>query len=182
MKRSVYVTFGVMLVIVCVGLLYIFFFLDPSEKQRRNETPAAIALLPAEGEAQFMSLSGDAAPLDESFGKVLVVFSWASWCPQCGADLQQLQTISGEYPREEVEFIAINRAEDRFTAERYLSTLPPLDGISIRLDSEDHFFGKAQSYAMPEMIVYGQSGDILLHSRGQVNQDELKEVVKKALE
>jgi thiol-disulfide isomerase/thioredoxin len=182
MKHSVYITLGVMLMCVSIGVLYIFFFLDPSERQKRNETPAARALLPAEDQTQFTDLSGQPAPLDASFGKVMVVFSWASWCPQCGADMQLLESVAAKYDKEKVEFIALNRAEDRFSAERYLNTLPSFSNLSIRIDSEDHFFTEVEGYAMPELIVYGTEGNVLLHERGQVRTESVEEVLQNAVQ
>jgi thiol-disulfide isomerase/thioredoxin len=144
------VTLVVMTLIIAGGAVYLLFFVDESEVQKRDNTPAAQALLIGEGEESFTDLSGNALSVSDYFGKVLVVTSWASWCPQCTQSLPELGTISEEYKERGVVVIAMNRAEDQYTAERFLNTITIPPSLVIILDPGDHYFGASTGYAMPE--------------------------------
>lgn len=175
MKRSAIITICTMLLIVGMGVFYIF-TIDESEIQKRNNTPAAEALLVEDG-THFTDLQGNTIPVSEQFGTVLVVTSWASWCPQCSEGLIELGRLADTYRGKEVTFLAVNRAENSFTAERYLSTIDISDALTMVLDSDDHYFSASEGYAMPETIVYDQDGQIVLHQRGNVAADEIQSAI-----
>lgn len=181
MKRASIITLIVMAGIVLAGTVYIL-LMDESEKQKRQETPAANALLIDEGEQPYTDLAGQPIQLADDFGNVLVVTSWASWCPQCKDDLARLDAVAQEFAQREVSFLAINRAEDTYSAERYLATITRPSYVRIVLDPDDHFFAANTGYAMPETLVYSREGNVLLHQRGSLHTDELKQAIEKALE
>lgn len=181
MNRAVLITLLAMLFIVAVGAAYIF-FLDESEKQGRNETPAANALLITDEEKSYLDIAQNKVDLSDEFGKVMVVSSWASWCPQCAEDIARLDQVAAEFKDREVVFLAINRAENPYTAERFLNTLKKPEFVRIILDPSDHFFAANAGYAMPETIVYGENGDIISHQRGNLNTEELKKTIFEAIE
>ena len=180
-KKSAIVTLIVMIFVIALGSLY-FLFRDQSEVQKRNNTPAASALLPDEGAPSFTNLQGEAVTMAPYFGSVIVATSWASWCPQCVTDLGKLGEVAELYKDKEVVVLAVNRAEDKFTAERFLQTTAIPEGVQVILDSEDFYFKNSAGYAMPETIVFGKDGTILLQQRGELRLDELKQSLDKALE
>jgi thiol-disulfide isomerase/thioredoxin len=179
-KTAVY-TLGVMAVIIAVGVVIIF-FLDESDKQKRNETPAAKALLIEDETKSFTDTEGNKVAFDDDFGKLMVVSSWASWCPQCGEDLKRLDEVAKEFEGKEVVFLAINRGEDKYVAERYLTTIERPQTLRVILDPADYFFIKNEGYAMPETVVYDENGLVLQHQRGSLNQDDLRNALKNNLE
>jgi thiol-disulfide isomerase/thioredoxin len=181
MNRAALLTLGVMVFIVALGALYIF-FLDESERQKNNQTPAAVALLVENESESFTDKDGNKVAFEEDFGKIMVVSSWASWCPQCGEDLKRLDEVAKEFEGREVVFLAINRGEDKYSAERYLATIEQPQTLRIILDPTDHFFVKNEGYAMPETVVYDEHGQILQHQRGDLNQDDLRNTLKNNLE
>lgn len=128
-------------------------------------------LTPAEGEAAFTDLSGQDITLTEDFGKITVVYSWASWCPQCASDLPLLNELANKYiDQDDVVFVAINRAEDRYTAERFLGTLPALNSLKIVLDPTDHLFKSMEGYAMPEYVIFTKTGEEAYRGRGSLQR------------
>jgi hypothetical protein len=78
--------------------------------------------------------------------------------------------------------MAINRAENPYTAERFLNTIQKPSHVRVILDPSDHFFAANAGYAMPETIVYGADGEIKSHQRGNLNTDELKKAIFEAIE
>ena len=182
MRRSGVVTIVIMLLVI-VAIASYFFLRDESALQKRNQTSAAQALLIEEEGKEFTDLSGTPVTLNESFGDVMVVMSWASWCPQCTGDLEKLGTLAKEYQARGVTVLAINRGEDRYTAERFLNTMPALPGeLRVILDSSDHYFTYSAGYAMPETIVFAQDGSIAHQTHGELPLEEVKGVLNKLLE
>ncbi|MEY2664969.1 MAG: hypothetical protein RLZZ480_74 [Candidatus Parcubacteria bacterium] len=181
MNRAAYITLAVMAVVVLLGIGYIF-LLDESEKQTRNETPAARALLPGTETESFTDKDGNPLSVADDFGKVIVAISWASWCPQCADDIKKLDELAREFEGKDVVFYAINRAEDKYSAERYLATMTAPERVKIILDPKDHFFAASAGYAMPETILYDREGGVAAHIRGNLAPDELKNAIYTALE
>lgn len=181
MSKATLITLVVMAFVVAAGTVYIF-FLDESEKQKRNETPAARALLIEDEQSAYLDMAQTKINLSDDFGKIIVVSSWASWCPQCAQDIGRLDKVAGEFKDKEVVFLAINRAENPYTAERFLNTFNKPEHVRIILDPGDHFFAENAGYAMPETIVYDKNGEVKSHQRGDLNTDELKKAIFEALE
>jgi thiol-disulfide isomerase/thioredoxin len=180
-KSSAIVTFFAMGLIILAGLLYIF-LIDESEVQKRNNTPAAQALIIDDVTQSFTDREGTAVSVNEHFGKIILVTSWASWCPQCIEGVQALGPVADTYKDRDVVVLAVNRGEDKYTAERYLATVTLPDSIKVILDPSDHYFKTSTGYAMPETILYNEDGEIYLHQRGNVNADEIKQHIDKLLE
>jgi thiol-disulfide isomerase/thioredoxin len=167
--------------VVAAGAVYIF-FLDESEKQKRNETPAAQALLVEDEQSTYLDMTQAKVDFSDDFGKIIVVSSWASWCPQCAEDIGRLDQVAGELKDREVVFLAINRAENPYTAERFLNTFSKPEHVRVILDPSDHFFAANSGYAMPETIVYDENGEVKSHQRGNLDTEELKKAIFEALE
>lgn len=180
-KTSTIITFFAMGLVIVAGILYIF-FIDESEVQKRKSTPAAEALIIDNPEQSFTDREGNAINTDEHFGKIILVSSWASWCPQCIEGIKSLGSIAEEYKDREVVVLAVNRGEDRYTAERYLATVTLPEDIKIILDPSDHYFKASAGYAMPETILYTEDGEIALQQRGNVNAEEIKQHINQLLE
>jgi thiol-disulfide isomerase/thioredoxin len=172
-------TLGFILIILVMAVAATVYFLNKHPVP--EDAPLNKALSAVEGTEGFTDINGNKVNLTDHFGKILVVTSWASWCPQCAGDLPQLAGLSNEYADKGVVVLAINRAENRYTAERFLSSIESTDGLTIILDSADHFFVAHEGYAMPETILYDQKGAVALHQRGILRIDELKNVLRELL-
>ena len=118
-NRTSIITIFLLLVVLATVGAYIFFFVDESEMQKRDNTPAAQALLIEDQNNSFTNLNGEAVSVSDNFGKIIIVTSWASWCPQCVESLNRLGQIAADYKDRGVIVLAINRAEDKYSAERY---------------------------------------------------------------
>jgi thiol-disulfide isomerase/thioredoxin len=177
MNRAGIITFGVMAAVISIAVLYIV-FRDQSVLQKHNATPAATALLPDTEAASFTTLEGQPTSLAEDFGAVIVVSSWASWCPQCTGDFSKLGDVAKEFSQRGVIMYAVNRGEDQYSAERYLTTIQKPEHLNFILDPTDFYFKNSEGYAMPETIVYNKKGEVVLHQRGELRVDELNATLK----
>lgn len=152
---------------------YLFF----SNNGVRDDAPLNKALNPKEGSEGFTDIDGNKLTLSDYFGQLLVVTSWASWCPQCATDLPALAEFSKEFDEKDVKILAVDRAENRFTAERFLNSIASTEGLIIILDPEDQFFEVHEGYAMPETLLYDKKGNVVLHQRGALNIEELRTAI-----
>lgn len=176
-------TVGVLLVMVLTiaSALFYVFSIDESDRQKRNNTDAAQALIIEDPKKSFTDLNGNTLQLSDYLGKVVVVTSWASWCPQCAADLPQLAVIANEFRERGVVVVAINRSESTDVAERFLRTISVPEGLQLVLDPSDHFYSANESYAMPETILFDTKGAIVLQQRGSFNADEMRSAINNLL-
>lgn len=134
-----------------------------------------------EGEAPYTDLQGNPISLDAYLGNVLVVATWASWSPFSTADIAMLRELSSTYAAQGVVFMAINRKETKEQAARFVATLPGLDGLVVALDPRDAFYTAVGGYAMPEIVIYSTTGEIVEHFRGVAQKDEVEAKIKELL-
>lgn len=131
-----------------------------------------------EGGTQYTDFSGNELSLDLYLGKILIVYSWASWCPQCKDDLKILEQFANESNDKEVAVLAINRGEHAATAERFLNTtIGTSPKLQLVLDPDDRFFHQLDGYAMPETIIFNPDGSEYRRIRTTLSIDELKAVL-----
>ncbi|MFW6210040.1 MAG: TlpA family protein disulfide reductase [Patescibacteria group bacterium] len=150
----------------------------------RNRTPsqAAAALEGSTVAANaYTNLAGEAVTLDTYLGRVLVVLSWASWCPSCAESLTQVRDLALAYPEAEVTYLAINRAEPKETAERYLNVMRIDADNHIILDPSDRYYQAIDGYAMPEIVIYNSAGEIHQRLRGRVTDAQIQAAIEGAL-
>ena len=167
---------GVVLLIVtiCTGL-----FIQYKDNEVLDETVAIFSDI--EGGAAYTDLLGNTVSLEKYLGKVMVVASWASWSPFSQNDLLMLSELAEQYNSGDVVFLAINRKENKEQAMRYVSTLPTLANVVVVLDPRDHFYSAVGGYAMPELLVYNQKGEIAGHFRGVAPKEEVRTLIDQNL-
>lgn len=150
---------------------------------RQTVDPKTVALFtPDAGALPYTDLAGNPLSLDQYLGSTLVVTTWASWSPFSTNDLQMLSTLSAEFADSDTVFMALNRNESPDLANRFMASIGNVPGVVIALDPTDHFYQQVGGYAMPEVIIFNQKGQITDHYRGVVDQQTLKEAIQKALD
>jgi thiol-disulfide isomerase/thioredoxin len=151
-------------------------------KIAKEKDVAEDALFSESVTALYTDMEGRPVVLDEYDDTLLVVTTWASWCPQCAGELSLINQIVGnEFPGE-VRVLALNRDEPKEQAQRFLTTLPSLPNVTFTLDTADHYFSVIGGYAMPETVIYNAAGEITYHKRGNFTEEELRLVLQRLLE
>ena len=125
--------------------------------------------------AAFTDLSGQEVSLNAVLRerRVVVVNSWASWCPFCVEELRMLDRVAAEFS-DDVRFIAINRRESVNQANRFLQTVGELKHLEIILDPDDRFYADIAGYTAPETIFFNQRGEAVIHHRGVLSEEQLR--------
>jgi thiol-disulfide isomerase/thioredoxin len=178
MNRSHILTLVIILLILCVGGFLTYYIYSTPRDSGNSAAKKTLTL--GEGKS-FTDLEGNPLTLDGYEGTLRVVNSWASWTPFSASELVLLEELAKEYEGR-VVVIAINRGEDREYAKQFVSSLGvPFEKVHFVYDPEDDFYASVEGYAMPETLIYDTEGDITAHHRGNMNKDELKNLVEEAL-
>jgi thiol-disulfide isomerase/thioredoxin len=179
MNRGALIIGGVLLLILLV-IGYVAYSIR-SERIAEERDKAADVLFSEQAREAYTDMEGREVRLDSYDEKVVVVTSWASWCPQCAGELTLLNQLANEKNDDRLHIIAINRNEDKYQAQRFMATLPEFPRIQFVLDNQDYFFDSVEGYAMPETIFYNEAGEIVFHKRGNLTADEIKNGFSAAL-
>lgn len=128
----------------------------------------------------FRNYAGENIALSSFQGKPLVVNAWATWCPFCVKELKDFATLQSELG-DEVTIIAIDRSESLGQAKGYTDDVGVTDKIIFLLDPTDSFYQAIGGFSMPETIFINKSGGTVIHKRGPMDLDEMREKVKQIL-
>ncbi|MEX1027083.1 MAG: TlpA disulfide reductase family protein [Candidatus Paceibacterota bacterium] len=129
----------------------------------------------------LVDYEGDTVSLEEFRGEPLVINSWAVWCPFCTEELPAFAELQKEFEGE-VTVIAIDRQESREKAKGFTDELGITDDMLFLLDSSDSFYKSIGGFSMPETIFVNSDGEIVVHKRGPMELDEMREHTNKIIE
>ncbi len=148
----------------------VFFFERPAG--RDGESLPALSL-PAIG--------GGTIALSEIPGEVVVVNSWATWCPFCRSEIPDFVALKGEFG-ERVAVVLVNRRESEETQTRYFSSEGiPANSLILLSDPADEFYAAIGGFAMPETVFADRDGRVVVHKRGPMTLAEMRENARRVL-
>lgn len=117
-------------------------------------------------------LDGKDVRLSTYKNDVLIAYVWASWCPYCGQEIENLAALKSSHG-DRIQVVAINRAEPAAVAKSYIAGLTRVQGVVFLLDPDDTFFKKIGGYAMPETVFIRGRGEIVFHQRGPMQLEDV---------
>ena len=79
-----------------------------------------------------------------------------------------------------VVFIAIDRVESLKTAKQFTDEIGVTDEMIFLLDSSDSFYRGIGGFSMPETIFVDIDGNIKIHKRGPMDEEEIRKKVSEA--
>lgn len=124
----------------------------------------------------FADTKDSCTPLAEFRAPVTVFNVWASWCPYCVDELPHFSELAEEFPS--VPIVAINRGETRETAQQFLETLDMSPDVKVLFDPHDTFYRFIRGFGMPETVFVDEIGTVLLHKRGVMSLEEMREALQ----
>lgn len=128
----------------------------------------------------LIDYAGNSVHLFDYRRKVLIAYAWASWCPYCGAELQNLAQLKKTYG-DNIAIVAINRSEPLPVAKNFTDHLQNTDGLIFLIDPSDSFFKEIGGYAMPETVFIDAGGAISYHQRGPIQLADVDAKIKELL-
>ena len=123
---------------------------------------------------------GNQVSVNDFPGKILVINSWAAWCPFCVEELPAFRDLQELFP-DEVVVIAIDRQESLSTAKNYTDNAGISDAYTFLLDPKDSFYRSIGGFSMPETLFVDSEGNVRIHKRGPMKLKEMVEKVNSVL-
>lgn len=113
------------------------------------------------------TLAGQSRSFDSYRGKVLVLHFWASWCPYCRTEIDELKQLQGEeWARQGVEVLAVSTDQDVAKLRQFVAdqALP----YPIVVDREQSFsIGEQYGVSsIPVTLIIGRDGRIGIRMPG----------------
>jgi len=130
--------------------------------------------------ASLTDYQGNNVSLEDFRGKPLVINSWAVWCPFCRKELADFVALQKEFGGE-IIVIAIDRQEPLAKARGFTDELGITNDMLFLLDSSDSFYKSIGGFSMPETIFVNGAGEIVVHKRGPMELDEMREHTNKII-
>ena len=176
-KREYTVTFVVLAAIVLFVGIYTWSVHVKQGDIESTDTPVSEAFAVLPGDTPYTDIDGTAVALASPDVAVLVVHSWASWCPVCMTTLHQLAHTHEAYQDQSVKILAINRAEPSATAQAFLAYAGVDTELTLILDPTDRYYQSIGGYTMPETVFYNAEGAIVYHHRGEITAEVIQQYI-----
>ena len=172
-RASLFVPLGLFTLIVVLGYLG-FRLEDP------HRLPSALLGKPfPEFTATVLGAPGRTVTRDDLVGSPVLVNVWATWCPTCKAEHEELMRIDRET---ELRIVGVNYKDDRAKALRWLADFG--DPYEFVLEDQDGALGvELGVYGAPESFLLDPSGTIVYKRVGEINprvwRDEIVPVLER---
>lgn len=139
--------------------------LEAQDRQREN------------ADFQLADIEGGTWRLRDLRGKVVLVIFWATWCPDCRAEMPDLQVLAERFAKPGLTILAISdEARERvapfITSKRY--TFPAL------LDPGGDIEKAFQVEGIPQSFLYNRAGRLVAHAVERQNRAEFLGMLKAA--
>ncbi len=116
---------------------------------------------------------GNLVSSSDFLGKPLIVNSWTTWCPFCVNELPDFAKVQNEF-KDKINIVAINRKESKEISKKFSDNINISDNLIFLLDSSDSYYQSIGGFSMPETLYINENGFILLHKRGPITADDMR--------
>ena len=125
-------------------------------------------------------LAGAPHTLKAYAGQVLVLHFWASWCPYCRSEIEELVKLSGpDWTAKGVRVLAVSSDEDPAKLRQFLAQQPLPYPIIADVESKRSIGAQYGVRGIPVTIIIGRNGQITSRLDGA---GEIIEAVQRALQ
>jgi len=126
-------------------------------------------------ELSLTSLDGQAVSLADHRDKIVLVNTWATWCPGCEAEMPELQAYSRNHAQDGFLVIGINAEEN---AEQVTPFLEKMDlTFPIWIDEDKQVYRAFNSNHLPSSFVIDRTGMVRLAWYGPVSLEVMETFV-----
>ncbi|MDP3770001.1 MAG: TlpA disulfide reductase family protein [Candidatus Sungbacteria bacterium] len=165
------------IILILIAVAAAGFFIYKKQKQPLSP-PVPLRPLP---ELVFKNYEGLEVPIAAMKGHAILLNAWASWCPFCLKELDDLASLQREYG-DRIVVIAVNRGESLETAKKYTEQFFFAGNLQFVFDPSDSFYQSIGGFSMPETIFVDAEGFIRDHKRGPMDLIEMRRRVKQAFD
>jgi len=140
--------------------------------------PSSERVLP---DVSLKDYDGNEVRLSDFAGKPLVINVWATWCPFCVNELPDFAVVQEEFG-DSVQILAVDRAESKSVAKKFTDELGLTGKLIFLLDANDRVYAKIGGFSMPETLFVDAQGNIRVHRRGSLSQEEMRQQIEALLD
>lgn len=180
-------TFLIVIVVVILAVAGWLFVFKTGQRQNGSsvitvvpEKTSTIVTSEKAPDFHLQDYSGKIVSLSDFTGKSIVINSWASWCPFCRQELSDFATAQKEFIDKTV-IIAVDRAESLSVAKGYTDKQRTTNNLIFLLDPLDSFYQSIGGFSMPETIFVNKNGEIVVHKRGPMEIQEIREKINQII-
>jgi len=171
MQRNIIIGIGV---IIIAGVL---FFVLPN---RNIETDTIQSDFERLTHISLISYEGNTVSFAEFNGRPVVINSGAVCWSVCREELADVSGLQKEFG-DRITVIAIDRQEPLEKVKGYTDELDITNDMVFLLDPSDSFYKSIGGFSMPETIFVNEDGDIVVHKRGPMDLNEMREHTEKII-
>lgn len=176
------------LIIILLLVVFAFIFIGvtlnsgtgPEENTVSEKAKIRPEYLSKTSSLSFADYSGNEVKLSNYSGKIMVINSWAMWCPFCIKELSEFAAAQDEFG-EDIVIIAINREESVVESKKFINNLGLTDELVFLIDEKDSFYRYIGGISMPETIFLDKEGKLVFHKRGPMNLKEIREKIQESV-
>ncbi len=140
-----------------------------------NAGPASATRQPG---FRLPSLDGHKIGPADFRGKVVLADFWATWCGPCHLQAEILHRVQAQYPRSDVQFLAIDVGEDEKTVRDFVASRPV--PYPVLLDEEEKVSGDLGVVGFPTLLIIDRQGEVSYLRPGLVAERRLHDLLGKA--
>ena len=108
-------------------------------------------------------------------GKVIVADFWATWCGPCYLQADILHRLHAQYPKADVQFLAIDVGEDAKTVRAFTAKRP--FPYPVLLDEHEKVSGDLRVAGFPTLLILNRKGEVSYLRAGIVPEKRLRELL-----
>ena len=152
----------------------------PAESTPSEACAGAVAVEADAPDLALTSLSGDAVSLEGLRGSVVLLNTWATWCPPCRDELPALEAVSRRYADRGLVVIGVNIGESPATVRAFLDR----SGLTfpIWLDPDEASLRAFATISLPSSFLIDASGVVRARWFGATCERELEAEILPVLE
>jgi cytochrome c biogenesis protein CcmG/thiol:disulfide interchange protein DsbE len=169
------VTLAVLLIVAGLSGLWLTNQTSSSAQTTTGQfTPPASKAVQA-SDFTLQTLDGRSVKLSDYRGQVILLNTWASWCPPCRAEMPDLEAYYREHKEDGFVVLAVNDEESASTVANFIQaqgfTFPVL------LDPEGKVMSQYGVRGLPTSFLIDRNGMVRGVWSGQLSPERLKQIV-----
>jgi peroxiredoxin len=121
------------------------------------------------------SLEGETVSLSDYTGQVVLINTWATWCPPCRAEMPAINTFYEAHQDKGFTVLAVNNQEDAQTITDFVEASG--FGFPVLLDPEAEMTELYQVRGLPTTFIIGRDGTIQHVQAGTITDRQLESII-----
>lgn len=155
----------------------LYFGLACASEPRHVTRPSAVSVAQVEGghwqQLEASTMNGTGFSMAQLTGKPVILYFWATWCPQCKVQREVLGTLSREW-QDHAQVVGLTLDNNLTSVNRYLETQ---NSLSRELKASPELLDHFGVHGLPTLVAIDATGVVRNVSSGLSDAAELRLIV-----